>query len=96
MRKAYVLVFNTQYAPREKITEALDKCPTVLTWRYDLSNGIYIISENSAQEIANEIESHLGSGPGRYLVLEYTGNSQGRLTEESWYLLNNKYHKPDA
>lgn len=96
MRKAYLLVFNTAYASREKLIEALDQCRTVITWRYDLSHAIYIISENSAHEIATELEMHTGTGPGRYLILEYTGNSQGRLTGESWHLLNEKYHKPKA
>jgi len=94
MKKAYVWVFNTNFASRRKFVEVLDECKTVLIWRYDLSNGIYIISENSAHEIAKEIERRVGTGPGRFLLLEYTSNSQGRLTDESWHLLNNKYIKP--
>ncbi len=93
MRKAYLLVFNTSFADRKAIIDTLNICDTVITWRYDLSHAIYIISEYSAHDIAKELESHLGT-QGRYLVLEYTENSQGRLTGESWYLLNNKYHKP--
>lgn len=95
MRKAYLIVFNTSFAERKAVTDVLDVCRTVITWRYDLSNAIYIISEYSADAIAKELETHLGTG-GRYIVLEYTENSQGRLTQESWNLLNNKYHKPEG
>jgi hypothetical protein len=56
-------------------------------------HAIYIISEHDANAIAKEIESHLGN-QGRFIVSEYNGNAQGRLTEESWYFLNNKQHKP--
>lgn len=61
-----------------------------------MTNAIYIISENSAHEIAMELESHIPPRDARYMILEYNGNAQGRVTEESWYLLNNKEFKPNA
>ena len=94
MRKAYLIIYNTSFADQKKITDTLDICRTVITWRYDLTNAIYIISENSANEIASELETHLGS-EGRYIVMEYSENSQGRLTGESWHLLQKKYHPPE-
>jgi hypothetical protein len=94
MRKAYLIVFNTSFADLKAITDTLNVCHTVITWRYDLSNAIYVVSEESANAIAKELETHLGSR-GRYIVLEYTDNSQGRLTAESWYLLNKKYRKSE-
>jgi hypothetical protein len=94
MNKSYVLVFNTAYKSQKELTEILDKCRTVITWRYDLTNAIYIISANTAFEIAVEIERFVGVNNGRYIILEYNGNSQGRLTEESWYFLNEKHVKP--
>jgi hypothetical protein len=60
-----------------------------------MTNAIYLISEFSASEIASELEKYLGTS-GRYIITEYTSNSQGRLTEESWFLLMNKYHKPNG
>ena len=65
----------------------------VYTWRYDMPNAFYIISDYSAGELAKQFESINGT-EGRFIFLEHSANSQGRLLPDSWFLLNNKYHKP--
>ncbi len=92
MRKSYLFIYNTNVGFRDKIKKIIDQMTTVITWRYDMPNMFYIISENSAHEIAKEFESHNGT-KGRFLILEFQGNAQGRLLPESWYLLRNKKHK---
>ncbi|UTZ27771.1 hypothetical protein HB761_14060 [Vibrio campbellii] len=96
MKKAYVLVYNDGLGTREQLIEALNQCRTVITWRYDMANAIYIISENTADEIAKDLETIRPPGNSRYLLLEYNGNAQGRATEETWYLLNNKEFKSET
>lgn len=92
--KAYLFVYSDLVGTREKVQSTLDSMKTVTTWRYDLPNTFYVISPAAAGELANEFEQLLPN-KGRYIFAEYIGsNSQGRLTGESWYLLNNKTHQP--
>lgn len=93
MRRSCLFVYNDSVGTREQITSVLNRMTTVMTWRYDLPNCIYIISDHSADDISKEFERVRGSH-GLFIFLEYNQNSQGRMTRESWYLLNNKWHQP--
>lgn len=94
MRKSYLFVYNDAVGTREQIIKILDQMITVFTWRYDMPNCFYVISEYSADSMASEFERIRG-GLGRFVFLEYTGNSQGRITAESWHLLNKGFHQGD-
>jgi len=95
MPKSYLLVYSDAYSSQEKIIEILNRSSTVIFWRYDMPNTFYLTSNCSAYDISAELSSHLNS-TGKYIVLEYNGNAQGSLTDESWYLLNNKHHKQET
>ena len=94
MRKSYLFVYNDIVGTREAVRQSLDKMRTVLTWRYDMPNVFYLVSGGSAYDLAREFEAIHGNN-GRFIFLEYSPNSQGRLTEESWHLLNATQHKPE-
>jgi hypothetical protein len=93
MRHAYILVYSDILGTREEVTKCMDSISQVLTWRYDMPNSFYIISDNSADEIARAINKFTGKT--NFLVSEITSNKQGWLSEETWYLINNKTHKPE-
>ncbi len=95
MKKSYIFFFNNVVGTRDQVKEYLNRMSTVITWRYDMTNTFYLISENTADEIAKEFEQLRGPN-GFYIVTEYNGNAQGRLTDESWYLLNNKQFRPKS
>ncbi|HED07288.1 MAG TPA: hypothetical protein ENI57_04135 [Ignavibacteria bacterium] len=92
MRKAYILVYSDVLGTREEVKKCMDSIPQVDTWRYDLPNSFYIISEYSADEIARAINNFTGKT--NFIVSEITSNKQGWLSEETWYLINNKTHMP--
>lgn len=92
MRKSYIFVYNDTVGTRDAVQAALDKMRTIITWRYDMPNVFYIVSEGQANDLAREFESVHGDR-GRYIFVEYSRNAQGRLTNESWDLLNTTYHK---
>lgn len=92
MRKAYILVYSDNLGTREEVIKCMDSISQVYTWRYDISNSFYIISDYSADEIARAI--HDFTGKTSFLVSEITSNKQGWLSEDTWYLINNKTHKP--
>ena len=92
MIKAYIFVYSDNLGSREEVKKCIDSIPQVNTWRYDMPNSFYLISENSADEIARAI--HDFTGKTRFLVSEITPNKQGWLSKETWHLINNKKHKP--
>lgn len=93
MSKAYLFIYSDSVGAREQVVAHLNSMPSIAYWRYDMPNVFYLVSEDSADEIAKKFENLAGTG-GKFIFSEYNGNAQGRLTEESWFLLNNKYHKP--
>lgn len=92
MRKAYILVYSDKLGTREQVKKCMDSIKEVYTWRYDMPNSFYIISDYSADQIAKAIHDFTGNT--RFLVSEITSNKQGWLSDDTWYLINNKRHKP--
>ncbi len=93
MRKAYLLVYSASLGNRDQVKWALDKMPEIIHWRTDLPNTFYVISEASASELSKRLVQAVGKR-GRFLFLEITSNKQGWLHPDSWYLMNNKKHRP--
>jgi len=60
-----------------------------------MPHSFYIISENSAIELYEEFTKIHGI-KGRYMFIECTGNKQGQMLPDTWYLLNNKELKPKS
>jgi hypothetical protein len=92
MKKAYIFIFSDLTIDKKKVRECLDGMSIILDWRTDMPNTYYLISEASAEEIATTIRNKIGQF--RFLVTEYSLNSQGWLPDEDWYLLNNLKRKP--
>jgi len=93
MKKAYLLIYADKVGTREEIKSYLNRMPIVETWRYDMPNMFYIISTYTAKQIAEQIRELSGTN-GKFIVTENTENSYGWLNGDSWYLLQNKTHKP--
>mgnify|MGYP001419317660 CR=1 FL=1 len=93
MSKAYLLAYSDDFGSRDQVKAFLESMPEVTMWRYDMPHAFYIISDASAQQLSDRLHT-LGLTGGRFVVVEFTGNEQGWLTEESWYLINNKQYKP--
>lgn len=94
MNKSYLFVHNSSVGTQKEVKNILSQMSLIRTWRYDMPNVFYIISSASANEIAEQFESINGT-KGRFIVLEFTDNSQGQLTGASWFLLENKYHEKE-
>lgn len=93
MRKSYIFIYSDSMGTREQVKSYLNQITIILDWRYELPNTFYLISEHSANEIVAEIRRITGNS--LFLVTEYSHqNSQGWLSNETWYLLNNARRKP--
>lgn len=92
MRKAYILLYSNATGGREAIRAWANSEPMLLHWRYDMPHSMYLISENSASELAKSLGASLKS-KGRFLIAEISDNRQGWLPRETWDLLRNKKRK---
>ena len=87
MKRTYLLIYSDKLGTREEIREFLDKRSEILNWRYDLPHTFYLVSDLSAEELYEVIQSH-NQQRGFFLISEVGQNTQGWLPAESWVLLN--------
>ena len=88
-RQAYLLVYNDEVGTREQIRDFIDGVAEILNWRYDMPHAFYVVSECSADELA-DILLDFTDERGRFLIAEVTDNKQGWLPRRTWEMLNNK------
>lgn len=88
MRNVYLLVYSIEIT-RSEIREWANASHFVLTWRYELPNSFYLVSEDSADILASDFREFLRDR-GRFLITEISDNRQGWLSADTWYLLKNK------
>lgn len=93
MRKAYILIYDDNVGTRDEIKAVINDMPSIKTWRYDMPNCFYLISEKSAGEIYEEFIT-LNGTKGKFAFLEINENRQGQMLKETWYLMRHKKHKP--
>ncbi len=94
MKRAYVLLYNTEVGDRAFVKSWVTGSPLVITWRYDLPNCFYIISEATAQTLSEEFRKYI-SPKGSFLFMEVSDNRQGYMVPETWYFLRHKTVQPN-
>ncbi len=87
--KAYLFVFAPKMGTQEEVKNIINNIPEIITWRYDMENCFYLISDANADFISKSIRERAGKEV-RFIVAEITDNRQGWLTKETWDLLRNK------
>lgn len=92
MRKIFLLNYNDECGSREAVKKAINDCPLIITWRSDLPNSFYLISESDAKSIAKAIRNSIVKG--RFIVVDAGNDFYGWNYPETWYLFENKTHKP--
>ncbi|MBI4370953.1 MAG: hypothetical protein HY552_01510 [Elusimicrobia bacterium] len=92
MKKIYLLSFSDGLGTMESVKKYLNAIPEIKHWRYDMTNAFYIVSESSAETLFEKI--HAQNGTGKFIIVEIGENRQGWITADSWYLIQNKAHKP--
>lgn len=93
MRKCYLLVYGPSVASYQQMKAVMNTIPEVKTWRTDIPNCFYVVSETDATTLAKLVRAKTGS-KGRFIISEMSGNGYGWLTKESWYFLKNKRVMP--
>jgi hypothetical protein len=96
MKKTYLFVYNDLFGTREQVKQYINSIPQISHWRFDLPNCFYIVSEYDSNTLANFFMNLTGRR-GFFILAEIVpSNSQGLLSEGSWYLINNKNFHPNA
>jgi hypothetical protein len=93
MRKAYLFIYDAAVGTREEVKAIINGMASVKTWRFDMPNCFYVISEKLAAELYDEFVAVNGT-KGRFMFIEASTNRQGRMLSDTWYLLTHKVHKP--
>ena len=94
MKRSYIFAYGQKLGSYKEIKTYLDKSKIIETWRHELPNIFFIVSEKSAEEISDRIRRRFKSRDLMHLVMEYTDNSQGWLSERSWHMLDKKEKLP--
>ena len=88
MRKVYLLVYSPSLGNRDQIKACLNSLEEVMTWRYDMPNSFYLITEYEAQDISDAVRKYFNKG--RFLVSEISDNRQGWLSKDTWQFIKAK------
>lgn len=83
----YLFVYGAALT-RDAAKAAIDASPLVKTWRYDMPNSFYLVSDFSAQKLYEDIAPRF-AGKKRFLIAEINEtNRQGLLPKDTWAFLN--------
>lgn len=94
MKHSYIFAYGPKLGSYNEIKTFLDKSKIIETWRYEIPNVFLIVSNKSAEEISDRIRRRFKGRELMHLILEYTDNSEGWLSERSWHMLNEKETLP--
>lgn len=88
MRKVYLLVYSDNNITREQITKFMNESDVIITWRYDMPNSYYFISEKMAKDVSIALRKSLFDF--RHIIVEIEENYWGLLPNDTWHLIKNK------
>ena len=79
----YILIYSSAWGERDDITNVLSECDLITHWRYDLPNAYYLVSDNTANEIAKYLMEKFQRK--RFVLAEMNADKvQGWLPKETW------------
>jgi hypothetical protein len=88
MARALLIITSSDFASRAEIQSALDEDASILHWYSCLPSTVICTTESTAGDLAKRLEQRFGAGAGkRFLVMEITGDRQGRLPRKAWHLM---------
>ena len=90
--KVFILVYTDTLGTREEIQKFLDSRQEILSWRAELPNCFYLISESDTPYLSGLIRG-FDRGNASFLVMEMHTNRQGWLDPESWKFFRGDYKK---
>lgn len=89
MIKLYIFNYSDTAGSREQVKTWIENEDKIRSWRYDLPNCFYIVSDASAKDLSASFNKY-NKSKGRHLIAEITDNRQGLLTSKSWAFMGRK------
>lgn len=84
----YLFVYSDDFGTREDVKVLVEGIREIVDWRYDLPNAFYLVSDKTADQLADLFISRKPNG--RFLITEIVSNRQGWLPQSTWEFLNKK------
>ncbi len=94
MKRSYIFAYGPKLGGYDEIKAFLNGSNIIETWRYELPNIFFIVSNKNAEEISDHIRRRFKERDLMHLVAEYTDNSQGWLSNRAWHMLDKKEKLP--
>ena len=89
MSKTYILVYDDKVGSRESVKSFLNKQPEIKSWRFDLPNTFYLISDLSAHDLATRLQKLTQRQEGkRFIIAHLSDDIQGWLPRDTWDFIN--------
>ena len=92
MRRSYLFAYSADLGNYDEVKGFLNQCEIVTTWRHEINNLFFIVSDNTASDISDYVRRYF-QNDGTFIVSEFSNNSQGWLTQMGWTFLENKGEK---
>lgn len=89
MKKSYVFIYNSGVGTRDEVRNFIDSLPEILDWRIELPNTFYLITELSADQLADKIRT-INKNNGFFLITEVHHNRQGWQSRDAWNFISQK------
>jgi hypothetical protein len=87
MIKAYLLIYTKELGTRPRIKACLNSLPEVISWRSEIPNSFFLLSEASAEQLSRGIKECTGAENPRFFITRLPLNRHGWLGQESWDFL---------
>lgn len=80
--KTYILIYSDLLGSKQEVIDLLNSIPIINNWRTDITNTFFVKSEETADEIADNIIEKKANA--RFFISEISSNKQGWLPKDAW------------
>ncbi len=90
--KIYLILFSENYVSKDRLLSYIDGIDSIVNWRSDFVNSVYVKTEMSAENISEKLSAKFGTG--RHLVVEISMSEKyGYLPDKTWNFLKMEINK---
>jgi hypothetical protein len=83
---SYLLLFDDEAGSLDCVRRFIDTHPDILNWYHILPNSFFIVSERTADQLAN-IFRRFTNDKGRFIILDTKSDRSGWLPLKAWQFM---------
>lgn len=92
--KTFLFTCTPEFGGMAELTEFIDARPEIVNWLRFSQTHFLLVSEMTANELADLLLQFNPARTGRFIVVETTGDRNGWLPENAWNLMANPKPAP--